>query len=237
MKKFFVRFWFLFPIIMIGTMYAEIHILQKPPSVYEHFKDVMDGLILMSVPLSWFFLISQNKWWQFITSFIVSSISFCVLLIILLIYASAAPDGFGLRHKIPDGLEYNVPYNTSSSPITLVDSKNPDTYLQIKDGSQGGIYTYDFYYGPLPAGKIYLKCFEATNNIPLSESRIYKSSMKTIKPTKSFQRLVADKRFTIYEGDWGDYYAARIEVWFEDAATKKERKLTEKIYRVEGWSR
>lgn len=33
------------------------------------------------------------------------------------------------------------------------------------------------------------------------------------------------KRFTIYEGDWGDYYAARIEVWHKDAATGEETKL------------
>ena len=237
MKKFFVRFWFLFPILMIGCMWVEIELLQYPPSVYENYLEVLLFLILIAIFISWGFLANQNKWWQFITSLIVSPIAFLCLFAFQIICSWSAPDGFGLKYKIPEGLEYNVPYNTWSSPLTFVDKKNPDTYLQVKDGFQGGIYNYDFYYGPLPAGKIYLKCFEATNNIPLSESRIYKSSMKTIKPTKSFQRLVADKRFTIYEGDWGDYYAARIEVWFEDAATKKERKLTEKIYRVEGWSR
>lgn len=45
------------------------------------------------------------------------------------------------------------------------------------------------------------------------------------------------QEFTIYEGDWGDYYAARIEVWHKDAQTGMERKLMEKVYRVEGWMR
>lgn len=49
--------------------------------------------------------------------------------------------------------------------------------------------------------------------------------------------LKSRKRFTIYEGDWGDYYAARIEVWHKDAATGEETKLCEKTYRVEGWMR
>lgn len=41
----------------------------------------------------------------------------------------------------------------------------------------------------------------------------------------------------IYEGDWDDYYAARIEVWFKNAETNQESKLLEKVYRVEGWMR
>lgn len=41
----------------------------------------------------------------------------------------------------------------------------------------------------------------------------------------SVLRLISRKRFTIYEGDWGDYYAARIEVWHKDAATGEETKL------------
>ncbi|MBP5375589.1 MAG: hypothetical protein J6Y38_04560 [Bacteroidaceae bacterium] len=45
------------------------------------------------------------------------------------------------------------------------------------------------------------------------------------------------QEFTIYEGVWDDYYAARVEVWFKDAETRKERKLVEKVYRVEGWQR
>ena len=43
--------------------------------------------------------------------------------------------------------------------------------------------------------------------------------------------------FTIYEGDFEHYYAARVEVWHRDAATHQERKLAEKIYRVDGWMR
>ena len=80
-------------------------------------------------------------------------------------------------------------------------------------------------------------CFEVTKNLPLSEKRIRKESRVEIKPTNSFSKVVDQQRFFIYEGVWRDYYAARIEVWFKDAKTKEEKKLLEKVYRVEGWMR
>ena len=89
----------------------------------------------------------------------------------------------------------------------------------------------------MPAGGIYLKCYEVTENIPLSADRVIEESKVSIEGTSSFAQLVSRKRFTIYEGDWGDYYAARIEVWHKDAATGEETKLCEKTYRVEGWMR
>jgi len=118
-----------------------------------------------------------------------------------------------------------------------VNPHDVNTYLSIRNGMQGGIYTYDFYYGPLPAGEIFLRCFEVTENIPLSEDRLTRSSKVKINRTKSFSKLVNEQQFTIYEGVWKDYYAARIEVWFKNAATQEEKKLVEKVYRVEGWQR
>ena len=96
---------------------------------------------------------------------------------------------------------------------------------------------YDLYYTALPAGDIYIRCYEATKNIPLSEESILRESRLTINATTSFTPLVNKKRFTIYEGDWDDYYAARIEGWHKDECTQKETKLLEKVYRVDGYMR
>jgi hypothetical protein len=42
----------------------------------------------------------------------------------------------------------------------------------------------------------------------------------------------------ILEGDWGQFYGARIEVWFKpDDINKPERKLMIKNYIVQGWMR
>ena len=79
--------------------------------------------------------------------------------------------------------------------------------------------------------------FEVTDNIELSAPRLQNASTVEVKNHSGFGIIANRKRFTIYEGDWGDYYVARIEVWHRNATTKEETKLMEKNYRVEGWMR
>ncbi len=178
-------------------------------------------------------------WWIPLTVIAVCALS--ILMGFLSLFAPSSDD-FGRKHSIPDGLEYTIPFDEYSNPTVVIDSLDTDTYLQIWNDFQGGIYKYDFYYGPLPAGEVFLRCYESTKNIRLSAKtawgdRIYESSKVAIDSTSSFSKLVNKQVFTIYEGDWGDYYAARIEVWHKDAKTGKETKLMEKVYRVEGWMR
>ena len=210
-------------------------------------------VILILLPITWIVLLANKKWLRCIISILASIVIGVVLgAIFLSVLFAPDTDPFGKNHPIPEGLEYNLPLDKFivevdsfgnewpkdlDSLVSPVDIHDPNTYLNIWNDSQGGIYSYDFSYGPLPAGEIYLKCFEVTKNLPLSEKRIRKESRVEIKPTKSFSKIVDQQRFFIYEGVWGDYYAARIEVWFKDAKTKEEKKLLEKVYRVEGWMR
>ena len=145
-------------------------------------------------------------------------------------------DHFGKQHPIPEGTEYFLPL-VSSLEQEPIDSLDDRTYLQLRNGYQGGIYEYDFYYPYLPAGDLFLRCYELTKDIPLSEERVAEASKVSIDSVFTFSQVVDKQEFTIYEGEWGDYYAARIEVWFRDARTGEERKLLEKVYRVEGWMR
>lgn len=185
------------------------------------------------------YLLKSRKWWQFVGSFLISLIitSISALVSLFLVMYYPLNDPFGETHPIPQDMEFNIPLDMESHDNPVADSLNTDSYLQIRNDFQGGIYLYDFYYGALPAGDIYLKCFEVTENIPLSADRIIEESKVSTEGTSSFAQLVSRKRFTIYEGDWGDYYAARIEVWHKEAATGEETKLCEKPYRVEGWMR
>ena len=146
-------------------------------------------------------------------------------------------DEFGKKHPIPEGLEYSIPSDYVKSAVAHADSLDTDSYLRIWNDHQGGMYKYDFYYGALPAGDIYLKCFEVTENKQLSADSILQATMVSIENSSTFAQIVCKQPFTIFEGDWGEYYAARIEVWHRDAATLQEQKLYEKIYRVEGWMR
>jgi hypothetical protein len=110
------------------------------------------------------------------------------------------------------------------------------SWLQIYRGSEGGIYKYTLYVPPLPAGEVYLRCYEATENIALSKQRLCKASCCPVETSETFSRIVNRQEFTIYEGDWGDYYAVRVEVWHRPKGGK-EHKLMEKIYAMEGWMR
>lgn len=237
MKRIILRYWYILPILLALFMLSLMCLFLSGPSVIETVVGVLLLLTLIMLPVSWVILFVNKQRWKCFASFGASVVIVCVLWIPLMIISMSSPEGFGKEHPIPDGLKYNLPLAEDSCSIEPVDSLAPNTYLTIWSGSQGGIYTYDFSYGPLPSGEIYLKCFEVTENLPLSEERIAESSKVIIAPTSSFSKLVSRQEFTIYEGDWGDYYAARIEVWYRDSATKEERKLLEKVYRVEGWQR
>jgi hypothetical protein len=206
-------------------------------SIFESIVGIFLLLVVILLPVSWIILLINKKWWRCILSFLSSVIIVVLFWVPLVMAAMFGPDDFGSKHTIPDGLEYHLPLQSSSDENVLIDSLDAETYLQVWQGYQGGIYTYDFYYPSLPAGEIFLRCYEVTENIPLSEDRLGRRSSVHVDSTNSFSKLVNQYEFTIYEGDWEDYYAARIEVWFRDATSKKERKLCEKIYRVEGWMR
>ena len=200
-------------------------------------------LVVFLIIVSWLILLINKQRKKCLYSFLITIVAGFALSIPLSLTGLFAPssDNFGRRHIIPDGLEYNIPFEENANPTLVIDSLDTDTYLQIWNDMQGGVYKYDFYYGPLPAGEIFIRCYEVTKNIRLSadrfEDRLYERSKVTIDTTTSFSKLVNQQEFTIYEGDWGDYYAARVEVWHKDAKTGEETKLMEKIYRVEGWER
>ena len=249
LKDVIIKFWYVFPLLAVVLLFILILLTATYPSLFENIVFCILLFTLIMLPVSWCVLLANKKWWRCIISVVVSIVFVGVLGFYLIFAAMSAPTTFGKDHPIPEGLAYNLPHRTEYvydsiseilSPVpdsVVVDTLNADSYLQIWDGSQGGIYNYDFYYGPLPAGEIYLKCFEVTEDIPLSDYRLKKASMVQINGTSTFSKLVDKQRFTIYEGVWNDYYAARIEVWFKDAKTGDEKKLLEKVYRVEGWMR
>ena len=167
-----------------------------------------------------------------------SAFGFAACLAVAGFFASCGPssDSFGKDHPIPEGMAYEIPLQ-EDAPAPSTDSLNADSYLQLRNGIQGGVYLYSFSYPALSNGEVYLRCFEATEGIELSASRLKEASTVEVKNHTSFGTIVKEQQFSIYEGDWGDYYAARIEVWHKDAKTGVATKLMEKTYRVEGWMR
>lgn len=237
MKRFFIEYWWTFPIMLALSMLALIVLFTKTPSILETIIGILLLLVIIALLISWVLLLINKQWLKFLLSFTVSFVVGCILLIPLTLSAMSGPDGFGKDHPIPEGLEYNLPLPFESEKVEPVDSLNNQTYLQIWNDIQGGLYKYDFYYGSLGRGEIFLRCYEVTSNMPLSEDRLIEESRVKVSPQKQFGQVVNKQSFTIYEGDWDDYYAARIEVWFKNAETNQESKLLEKVYRVEGWMR
>ena len=118
----------------------------------------------------------------------------------------------------------------------IIDSNDMQSWLQIWVAGVGGMYSYSFYYPELPDGKVYLKCFADYDNTELSKSRVKEASTVDFSNHSSFGKIIDRQRFTIYEGDWGDYYLVRVEVWHRDMSGR-EKMLISKIYRMEGWMR
>lgn len=239
MKQFILKYWWaLIVALLTFAVIFDVLIFTS----YDILLTIVLGIMLLlcvGIVISWVLLIKNKKRRESIVSFISSMVIIIAFTFISAIMALYGPltDNFGKNHSIPEGQDYSIPYEMEFRQMESADSLNIDSYLQIQNDIQGGMYLYDFYYGALPAGDIYLKCYEVTENLPLSEERILEASKVSIERSTSFTQLVSKQRFTIYEGEWGDYYAARIEVWHRDADTQQEQKLYEKVYRVEGWMR
>lgn len=182
------------------------------------------------------------------------------------LWAQSQPTGWAASHPIPEGLEYNIPLQEirvvdgdtvvpvlgiemrgndtmcyrkgwqKHTPPTI-DREDEQTWLQIWNSFQGGIYNYSFYYPELLSGTIYLRCFEVSKNEELSARRLKDATSVDFHRHNKFGKIVDMREFTIYEGDWGEYYAVRVEVWYHDPGKKEDRMLMSKIYRMEGWMR
>ena len=110
--------------------------------------------------------------------------------------------------------------------------------IELRKSFQGGIYDSKIWINPGEPGMIYLKAFEVTKGTPLSVERLKEASNEYVGWSENPEQLFfSNTHFTIYEGDWGKYYAARFEIWFIPDSGKPSRKLLENFFKIEGWQR
>lgn len=115
---------------------------------------------------------------------------------------------------------------------------NGQASLELTNSFQPGIYDARIWVNPGEAGMVYLKTFEVTKGIPLSKVRLKTSSNEWIGWSNNADELFySNSHITIYEGDWGKPYAARFEVWFVPDSGKEERKILDRVFKIEGWQR
>ena len=160
-------------------------------------------------------------------------------------------DNFGKRHPIPEGMEYEetiVEKGWYSRNRTQQEWDSIITERKFLLAGEDGVYRYMVYLPPMDEeGDIYLKMYEATTNLPLSEKVVKNRSNIHILPSdtaiiyqmKENSSWSEDMReaIVINEGSWEDYYAARTELWFRPTNGGEERLVYSKIFRIEGYSR
>lgn len=158
-------------------------------------------------------------------------------------------DYFGRRHPIPQDMEYYEPFvSRNSNDLSQQDSITISRGILLK--GQLGMYSYMASVPAIPeTGEIYLKLYETTSNLPLSEVNVKYNSTILVEPsdTAVIYQMKDDEPidfahndkqyFTIKEGSWGDYYAARVELWYQPVSLEEPQLLKTAIYKIEGWSR
>lgn len=266
MKKFsdwLVRYWWIWPVACIIFTVVSLIPNLFPPQIDAIIDKsglfIVLFLLLMQL-LSFIFIRKKQEKGKALGCVVAGIIWLVIFLACSLFYflwSQSQPTGWAVSHPIPEDLEYNIPLGryseiiedentiyqvfsdsrTAPDSYPTIDEDDEQTWLQIWDGSQGGIYNYSFYYPELNDGTIYLKCFEVSKNETLSSKRLKEASSVKFANHNEFGKIVDMQQFIIYEGDWGDYYAVRVEVWYHDSGKKEDRMLMSKIYRMEGWMR
>jgi len=242
-----VRFWWLLPLATILFSIASSFASDWNITIMLIFCGLATIILLLQL-LAFVTLLIEKRWWRAVGAFFSGALSFIFFVGIPIVnmFFSSMPDDFGKKHVIPEGMEMNIPITDANcswnatdgftfTPVDI-DSTDSNSWLQIWNGEQGGIYHYAFYWPALSDGEIYLRCFEATKDTELSASRLKPRTTVRVFGHNEFGQVVPPTEFTIYEGDWEDYYAVRVEVWHKPTG-EKPHKLMEKIYRMEGWMR
>jgi hypothetical protein len=209
---------------------------------YNRYLDYVSGNL--ALPFS-FFLICSFIYHLFKKRWLIALGVFMSIMVVTVmgmwgtwVYMMAGADYFADDLEMPTGVVIVVPYPIEKREF-IRDSINslnhPVTFIQVyKDDFQPGIYNYDFWSHDIGSGIVYLKVFEVTKGTPLNGNRL---PMTTALHVGQLGDRGTSSSFKIYEGDWGKPYAARFEVWFKPADSSVERKVSQKIYKIEGWQR
>ncbi|WP_160137310.1 hypothetical protein [Chryseobacterium sp. c4a] len=174
----------------------------------------------------------KNGLWQCFLSLIVLTVLSCL-------FAYYPPKSLYKPYnndiKNPKNAKFSMPLKIHVDEKELVEVTQPD--VLIYDYLQPGSYKYDVFLNKTEKGKVYLKVYDFNTNRILSEKQIKKQSMMPVfNPNDELKEFSGGNNdFQVKEGDWGDYYGSRIEVWFQpDDSNKSERKLIEKNYIIQG---
>ncbi len=247
LKYFFDKWW---PPVLLLLVSCLIFVLSEnfENEIFNAVSILLLGIGLLLVIISAFYSFIRKKW--LIGLFHLAIFGLTIIGIFLYAFAMFwiglfVPDNFARNLKIPENIELEEPADTefgnnfeSVRPDSITNRIVTKTDFQLYNSFQPGLYEYDFWTNKIDSGIIYLKAFEITHEYPLTANRLPKtSSVKIYNPKDSIMKFSTTSHFTIYEGDWGQYYAARFEVWYKPDNGGSEQKLIEKNNKIEGCQR
>ncbi|WP_035337294.1 hypothetical protein [Dokdonia sp. PRO95] len=172
-------------------------------------------------------------------------LSFIAILVFSFNSLYGPTDLFANDLELPDNVLLEKPLNDrfDNSPALINHENNGEILthninFQLYNSYQPGLYEYDLWIQSDQSGTVFLKVYEITQEILLSSSSVMNESSIRIENTQGKIKKYSFKDdFTIYEGDWGQPYGARFEVWFIPDDKNGEEKLVQKNYIIEGWMR
>lgn len=231
-----LQHWYLFPLGFLLMFVPAVYLLLEPWPEYTWPSDLTTvGFLffaLMQLVVAVLCLWKRQKN-RLIT--VVAAGAFCILAFLAVsffgIFFAGENDHFGARHPIPAGTRYSVPADSFAD--LNPDSTVNDSWMMLCNDCQPGIYRLICYAPSLPDGEIYLKASEITTGTELS----IRFHPVVVAQHIDFSKIIDNEKLTIYDGIWGEPYGARIEVWYKDGKTGDCRKITERVWRVEGWMR
>lgn len=231
------------PLIFLGltTVITGISVIIQKPTLFDY-SSVLFAIGLLGLLISTIYQLTKRKWlFAFLTTLTLGLgvIFFFLVAVIQFSINQSTPDTFADSLKIPANIEIQEPkgngWDDRPDSIFQIDGKELD--FELYNSFQPGLYQYDLWIGKIESGTVYLKAYEITQNDRLSRNSLTeRSSIRVGNPTDEIKRFGTQENFTIYEGDFGQPYAARFEVWYKPDKGK-QRKLTEKNYKIEGWQR
>lgn len=107
--------------------------------------------------------------------------------------------------------------------------------IELKRLSESGIYQLSSWINSGEAGSVYIKAFEVTREAPLSErSRRMITREQVGWSNDPSELFLTNRNIIIGEGEPSELYAARFELWFEPDSGEGDRKLSERVFAIEG---
>jgi hypothetical protein len=245
--KFFSNWWWSFLMVIISTILLILVAggedeISYSSNLLHSFAVVLFAISFLLLIISTSVFLIRRKW-VFITVIILIAISgffFINYYIMKEITQMFGADKFTSTWKVPLDININIPKGERfGEGFVGVDSINnvSDIDFELYNTELPGIYDFVIWTNKIESGTVYLKAYEITNDYPLSPDRLQDNTkIKVFNPKESINQF-GPSTFIISEGDWDKFYAARFELWFKpNLGDKRERKLIEKIYKIEGYS-